>query len=250
MKSGPFPRFDRLERTVHWCNASLFLILIFTGLSLKVGAVATLVAHRHAVKTVHVYAGLLLPIPVLLGIALPMGRQFRRDLGRFNRWTQDDRRWWTRQNRSRVQLGKFNPGQKLNAIFIGASIVVMLMTGSIMRWFEPFPDSWRTGATFVHDTTFLALCIVIAGHIMFALSDYDSMRSMIRGWVPEKWARDEHPLWWAEVVAARAASADAGSDAQARVDEGAREARVGAGEMAVVDTMDGGAGDGVGGPEL
>jgi formate dehydrogenase subunit gamma len=243
-----FPRFDRAERMIHWANATLFLILLFTGASLYVGPLSTFVGHRHAVKTVHVYAGLLLPIPVLLGLLLPAGRQFRRDLRRVNRWSDDDRRWWLPSFHGRAQLGKFNPGQKLNAIFIGAAIVVMLATGSIMKWFDHFSDSQRTGATFVHDWTFLALCFVIAGHILFALSDFDSLRSMVRGWVPEKWARNERPLWWAELDAAM--SARAGGDVEAGVDQRVGEAGVGAGEVAVGDAVHGGAADGVGGREL
>jgi formate dehydrogenase subunit gamma len=254
-----FPRFDRVERVVHWTNATLFFILLFTGAALKIGGVAAVVAHRYTVKEIHVYTGLMLPIPVLVAILVPAGRQFRRDLGRFNRWSHDDTRWWSRRNRKSVQLGKFNPGQKANAIFIGATIVVMLMTGSIMRWFKPFPDSWRTGATFVHDSTFLVLIIVIAGHVMFAFGDPDSLRSMIRGWVPEQWARKERPVWWAEIVRMQrsegavddvAASADAAGDVDAGSHERFGEARVGAGEVAVVDAVDGGAADGGGGLEL
>ncbi len=215
-------RFDRTERFVHWTNATLFFILIITGASLKVGSLSTLVANRHTVKTIHVYAGLLLPIPILVAIFLRSGKQLRTDLVRMNRWTQDDKRWWSRTKRANVQLGKFNPGQKLNTVFIGAVIVVMLMTGSIMRWFKPFPDSWRTGATFVHDATWLVLLFVIAGHIAIALRDPDSMRSMLRGWVPESWARRERPVWWAEVVGARAGSGDAVRGASGDVDAGAR----------------------------
>ncbi len=178
---------------MHWSNATLFFVLITTGASLKVGSLATIVANRALVKTIHVYAGLLLPIPLLLGIVAPAGRQLRRDLGRFNRWTREERRWWSPRTRHDAQLGKFNPGQKLNAVFTGAAIVVMLMTGSIMRWPGPFSDSWRTGATFVHDSTWLVLIIVITGHILIALRDFDSLRSMVRGWVPESWARRERP---------------------------------------------------------
>jgi len=243
-----FPRFDRVERAVHWCNASLFLVLVGTGSSLYFAQLSTIVAHRHAVKTIHVYAGLLLPVPLLVGLLIPGGRQLRRDISRFNRWSADDRRWWSRRTRAEAQLGKFNPGQKLNAVFIGASIVLMLMTGSIMRWFGPFPDSWRTGATFVHDWVFVTLLVVIAGHIMFAFADFDSLRSMVRGWVPEQWARRERPRWWAEVVAAQASasaddagagpsdgSADPAGHVEAGVDERTREARVRAGEMPVGD---------------
>ena len=240
-------RFDRVERAVHWCNATLFLVLIATGASLYLPQLSEKVAHRHTVKTIHVYAGLALPIPLLLGLVLPAGRRLRADIGRFNRWTDDDRRWWSRRTRSEAQLGKFNPGQKANAIFVGAAIVLMLMTGSIMRWFEPFPDSWRTGATFVHDWVFISLVFVVAGHIMFALADGDSLRSMVRGWVPEAWARRERPRWWAEVVAARAGvtdSAGAGRDVEARVQERRREASVRAGEVSLGDGVHGRAADG------
>jgi formate dehydrogenase subunit gamma len=229
-------RFDRVERVVHWTNATLFLILVFTGASLYVEQLSTLVGHRHTVRTVHVYAGLLLPIPLLLGLVIPAGRQLRHDLSRINRWTDDDRRWWSRRRRAQVQLGKFNPGQKLNAVFVGASIVLMLATGSIMRWFDPFPDSIRTGATFVHDSIFIALVVVIVAHIMFAFSDFDSLRSMIRGGVPEPWARRERPRWWAEMIATRGDSGgDARRDVETGGDEGIGEPRVGAGEMPVGD---------------
>src|SRR5262249_23730720 len=150
-----FPRFDRTERVVHWTNATLFFILIATGASLKIGSLSTIVAHRPLVKDIHVYSGLLLPIPIIVAIFMRSGRQFRRDLSRVNRWNESDRLWWLPRTREQAQLGKFNPGQKLNAIFIGAVIVVMLLTGSIMRWPDPFRDSWREGATFVHDSTWL-----------------------------------------------------------------------------------------------
>ena len=244
MKTKRIRRFDRAERVVHWTNASLFLILIATGASLKVAGLATIVANRHTVKEIHVYSGLLLPFPVLLGIAFPVGRQLRADLARFNRWTTDDKRWWSRRTRGDVQLGKFNPGQKLNAIFVGASIVVMLMTGSIMRWPDRFSDSWRTGATFVHDSTWLVLIVVITGHIAFALRDGDSMRSMIKGWVPESWARRERPRWWAEVV-----SASAVGDVEASRDERIGKAGVGAREVAVGEVVEPGA-HGLGGGDL
>ena len=235
-----FPRFDRVERVVHWCNATLFLVLLGTGASLYFAPLSTIVAHRHAVKTIHVYSGLLLPLPLLLGLLLPGGRQLRRDVSRINRWTDDDRRWWSRRTRATAQLGKFNPGQKLNAIFIGAAIVLMLMTGSIMRWFGPFPNSWRTGATFVHDWVFITLLVVIVGHIAFAFSDFDSLRSMVRGWVPEQWARRERPRWWAEVVAARAAgtageSASPAGNVETGREERVGEPRVGTGEVPVAD---------------
>jgi formate dehydrogenase subunit gamma len=249
MKDVPLPRFDRVERVVHWSNAVLFFVLIFTGAALKLGALSTLVANRHVVKDVHVYSGLVLPLPLLVALLIPAGRQLRRDLGRINRWSSDDRRWWSRQTRANAQLGKFNPGQKLNAVFTGAVIVVMLATGSIMRWYEPFSDSWRTGATFVHDSTWLVLMVVVAGHILIATRDRDSLRSMAVGWVPESWARRERPQWWAEIGGADG-SAEAAGDVVASSDQRRIEAGVAAREVAVGAVEEMGAGDRVGEREL
>jgi formate dehydrogenase subunit gamma len=188
-------RFDRTERWVHWVNAALFLVLLFTGAALYAGPVSQWVGRRELVKRVHVYAGVVLPLPVLVGVLLRSGAALRADLRRFNRWDAHDRAWWKPRGRRQAQLEKFNPGQKLNAVFVGASIVVMLASGSIMRWFEPFPVDWRTGATFVHDVLFIALAVAIVGHIALALADPAALRGMVRGSVPTAWARAKRPRW-------------------------------------------------------
>jgi formate dehydrogenase subunit gamma len=200
----PLRRFDRRERILHWVNATLFGVLMLTGAALYAGPISTLVGHRPTVRFVHVYSGLLLPVPVLFAIAGRRGAHVRNDLGRLNRWTRDDARWFRRSRRADVQIGKFNPGQKLNAAFIAGAAVVMIGTGSIMHWFDAFPLDWRTGATFVHDWFALAIWIAVLGHIFFALRDGDSLDAMLSsGTVPARWARDKAPLWYAEVASSR-----------------------------------------------
>jgi formate dehydrogenase subunit gamma len=71
----------------------------------------------------------------------------------------------------------------------------MLVTGSIMRWYKPWPLSWRTCATFVHDWVAIGLFFSITGHIMFALRDRDSLRSMWTGTISRAWARMNAPRW-------------------------------------------------------
>jgi formate dehydrogenase subunit gamma len=75
----------------------------------------------------------------------------------------------------------------------------MLATGSIMRFFEPFPVDWRTGATFVHDWTALALLAVVLGHIAKALAEPVALRAMRRGTVPTAHVERHHPRWWDEI---------------------------------------------------
>ncbi|MGQ0824703.1 MAG: cytochrome b/b6 domain-containing protein [Actinomycetota bacterium] len=203
-------RFDRTERTVHWVNATLFFTVMFTGLALYAGPVSTMVGRRVLMKTIHVYAGIALPIPILLGIVLRSGAPLRADLRRLARWDVEDRGWWRRARRGRVRLGKFNPGQKLNATFVGATIVVMLATGAILRWPDPFANDVRTGATFVHDWFAIGVYLTVAGHILFALSDRESLRSITRGWVSEHWARTERPRWY-ESVAGEGGTGSAGA---------------------------------------
>jgi formate dehydrogenase subunit gamma len=195
----PILRFDRVERTVHWINATLFGILMLTGAALYAGPISALVGNREVVRWFHVYSGLLLPIPLLIGVLGRHGARLRTDLGRLNRWSRDDARWFRRRQRHQVPLGKFNPGQKLNAALIAGTIVVMLGTGSIMKWFELFPLDWRTGATFVHDWFALLVWVLVLGHIAFALRDGDSLDSMLGGTVPAAWAKKKAPLWYEEL---------------------------------------------------
>jgi formate dehydrogenase subunit gamma len=197
-------RFDRTERIVHWVNATLFLTLMATGAVLYIGDLSAVVGRRYLVEHVHVFAGLALPVPLVLGLVLRSGALLRRDVTALGRWIPDDRRWWFKRTRARAQLGKFNPGQKLNATFVGAAIIVMVASGSIMYWFQFFSDDIRTGATFVHDWFAFGIWLSVVGHIAFALSDGDALYAMARGPVPASWARAKRPRWYeAETQAGR-----------------------------------------------
>lgn len=196
-------RFDRVERWLHWTNAFLFLFLLATGLTLYVGPLSSLVGRRVLVKDAHVISGLLLPVPLLAAYGGPWRAALRRDVRRFARWSADDRVWLTSWGRrGHGGMGKFNAGQKLNAIFVAGCIPLLLVTGSIMRWFDPFPVAWRTGATFVHDWLALTLLVVIVGHIGKALSDPVALRAMRTGAVPVAHVRRHHPRWWRELEGA------------------------------------------------
>ncbi len=201
-------RFDRVERAVHWVNASLFLILIVTGAALYFTPLIALVGRRRLIEQVHLYVGLALPLALLLGLAGSWGRSLRRDVGRINRWSEEDMQWLrglvdTASGRSqtalRPRLGKFNPGQKLNAAFVAGGGLVMLGTGALLRWYVPFPLSWRAGATFVHNWLAVAFVIIILGHIALALADREALGAMLRGRVSRAWAARHAPGWLDEL---------------------------------------------------
>jgi formate dehydrogenase subunit gamma len=195
----PILRFDRVERAAHWVNAALFAIVMLTGSVLYIGQLSVLVGNREIVRAIHVYGGIAIPVVFLIALAPRWGRALRRDLTRLNRWIPDDRRWLRTFGRAKdVELDKFNAGQKLNAWFIFGATVVMLGTGIIMRWFEPFSLDTRTGATFVHDWFAFMVWVAVLGHIWFAFKDPEALRSMLQGTISARWARMRRPRWYAQ----------------------------------------------------
>ena len=168
-------RFDRVTRSVHWATAALGFVVLATGTILYVPELSAAIGMRATLKEIHVIAGLLLAVPLLLGV-LPAGagRRLRADLRELSLWTPADVR------------GKFNRGQKfLTAVFSGL-FVMQLLTGLLMFRPNAFPDAWRTGATYVHDWAYIGLVLAVLGHIVKAVGEPDLLRGMITGKVPRE----------------------------------------------------------------
>ncbi|MBO0894897.1 MAG: cytochrome b/b6 domain-containing protein, partial [Acidimicrobiales bacterium] len=197
--AGPearLPRFDRVQRAAHWANAVLFGILILTALPLYFSSLERLVGRHVLIAQIHLWAGVALPVPIVVSLLGPWGARMREDVRRINHWTRSEVRWLRTLGRDApAVVDKFNPGQKLNAIFVAGAIVVMLGTGAVLEWFGLFPVSWRGGATLVHEVLAFVIVVVVVGHVAFALSHKESLRSMVRGWVTEEWARRHAPAW-------------------------------------------------------
>lgn len=191
-------RFDRVERGAHWVNALLFGILILTALPLYFAQIETIVGRRELIAQIHLWSGVSLPVPLIISLMGPWGTRVREDIRHFCLWTNDEIRWLVTFGRRRMDaMDKFNPGQKMNALFVGGAIAVMLASGCILKWFRFFPVDWRTGATFVHDVLALMILVVVIGHIAFALTHRDALRSIFRGRVSEAWAKQHAGKWLA-----------------------------------------------------
>lgn len=218
---GRLVRFDRAERWLHWVNAALVLVLIATGSIMYIGALSGLVGRRLLVRDVHLWSGLLLPIPFLAVVAGRWGYGFRRDCARLGRFLTDDWRWLSRRQRRHgdLRVGKFNAGQKVNAVLVAGALPVMFGTGLLLHWARSFPESLRTGATFVHDWGYVALGLLVAGHIVKAMADPVALHAMRTGLAPARWAKAAHPRWHDEVVGP-AEAAGGVSDAQAEPEAG------------------------------
>jgi formate dehydrogenase subunit gamma len=200
-------RFDRVERAAHWLTALLVLTLSVTGAILYVPSLSVAVGRRLLIEDIHVYAGVAVFAPLAVAAAGPWGRRLRADLASMNRFSTSEVAWLrSLGRRGRQSIGKFNPGQKLNTFGIGALLLVLLVTGLILRWGNFLAVSWRTGATFVHDWFALAVIIVALGHILFAVTHPPALRSMVTGTVRRSWLTRHAPAW--RVDAANAGTSD------------------------------------------
>jgi len=198
---GELLRLTWSQRWVHRGVAALMGLCIATAAVLYIGPLSVLVGRRALVERIHVYAGIALPLPVVLGL---LSQPFRADLRRLNRFSPMDWTWLRASDRrsGRLPVGKFNAGQKINAAFIAGAILVMLGTGLVMRYANHWPVSYRTGATWVHDWLAYGIAAMIAGHLYFATRDPMARRGMRTGLVTTQWARREHRRWAEEAAPA------------------------------------------------
>ncbi|MFF5139313.1 cytochrome b/b6 domain-containing protein [Streptomyces sp. NPDC013157] len=193
-------RFTAAERWVHRTTGLLMLVCLVTAACLYLGPLALLVGRRHLMVTLHEWSGILLPLPVLLGLLSPA---FRADLRRLNRFAVYDRQWLRAVRRRRHgpgarPAGKFNAGQKLYAGWIAGAVLVMMSTGLLMWFMGLLPFVSRTSAIFVHDILAWAIVLVVLGHLRKAFEDPEARLGMRTGYVSRSWAERHHSRWLAE----------------------------------------------------
>lgn len=215
-------RFAPSSRAVHRATAVFGITCLATAAILYLEPLAELVGRRNLVVDVHVWSGLALPVPVLLGV---LARATRLDFRLLNRFTPVDREWLRRRDRRRAELpvGKFNAGQKLNASLSAGGGLVLLGTGIVMAYGRHWPLDLRIGSTFVHDWTAAAVLLLVAGHLWFASRDEDARQGMRTGSVPAGWALREHPAWAGGLLGAGAGEAGRMDQDQERVHHRANE---------------------------
>ena len=204
----PLPRFTRGETLVHRTTAALVAALAVTGAVLYYEPLMLLVGRRPLVEGVHVAAGLLLPLPTVVGLL--RSPALRADVATLNRFAPADWEWLRHRDRRRAGLavGKFNGGQKVAAAMTAGAGAVLLGTGLLLLapvWID-LPVGVRQGATYTHDVFTFGLLTLLAGHIWMAWRHPEARAALRTGVVDPAYAAREHPAWVAaETSAARQA---------------------------------------------
>lgn len=190
-------RFSVTERALHAVHATSFTVMLATGLILFLPALASAFGNRPVVKAIHLAVAALWLTALVLVAILGDRAVLRRTRLQMEGMTRQDLRWLrSHAARGRPQ-GRFNGGQKLNAIAQAAFTVLFFVSGTLM-WLGERNTTFRLPGTIaLHDLTMLAATGFVFGHVWIALSrtGRPALRGLVDGTVPTSYARGHHAAW-------------------------------------------------------
>ncbi|HBR97233.1 MAG TPA: formate dehydrogenase subunit gamma [Gammaproteobacteria bacterium] len=221
-------RWTTFERTLHWVNATLFIILGVTGLSLAYGRVVLIpiigkdvfAAYAGLAKVVHDYLGPVFGVvlTVLLLRWLWMNIPSMTDV----RWFLKGGGMFTNEH---VAAGKTNGGEKAWYWLLFFGGIAVVASGVVLD----FPNLGATRgdmqlANLIHTGSALILVGAAVGHIFIgSIGSEGSLRAMTTGRVDVEWARQHHDLWYQELLD-QGVKPQTDSEAQAARDKPDKEA--------------------------
>ena len=194
MKSGYVRRFSPVERLLHWVNAAGFLFLLGTGLILYLPRLSMLVSRRQLIQSLHFWSGVGWLAALALVVALG-GRRLLATARELDSFDGDDLRWL--RGRGAPQ-GRFNAGQKINAILTAAFAILFGVSG-LLLWFGEQDTRYRFASTvLLHDGLMYVSLLLLVGHLYLTLihpATRHSLRGMTLGSVKGDWASRHHAKW-------------------------------------------------------
>jgi len=211
-------RFTAGERIAHWMHFVAFTVLLGTGLFLYVPALQpfTIGAAGAASRLAHRAAALLfMAAPLVYLVWSP--REFFSSLKDAFTWGPDDLGWlraaWCYYTRGYAcdmpPQGKYNAGQKFNALTQIITFNLFWITGFIM-WFGKgtVPPTLFMWCVVIHDLSMIATVALFLLHLYLVAVHplmRESITAMFEGTVTEEFAREHHGKWLAERVYRRRA---------------------------------------------
>jgi formate dehydrogenase subunit gamma len=197
-RPGYVERFTLTERLLHWVHASAFLVLLGSGLVLYLPSLSAAVARRPLIKDIHFWTGISWAGAIVLVAALGNRRALLQTIREIDLFDRDDRRFLTGD--THAPQGRFNAGQKLNAILTAAFALLFLVSG-LLLWYGERDTAFRLpGTTYLHDTLMYLSVAIVTGHLYLALvhpTTRHALRGMTLGSVRRDWASRHHPKWTA-----------------------------------------------------
>lgn len=185
-------RFALTERLLHWWTVSMFTIALLTGFWMgNEFETGTTQFNLHVASVILIGAGIV--VALVFGSARSVLRSLkalfifdRVDVAGITARLKDPL-----HRRGDVRWGKFNPGQKLLAWCLLASVVALVLTGI---------SSWQTGGDlYAHHQLAAFVCLaLLCAHVFMALlnpSTRPALPGMVFGTVKRSWAAKHHAEW-------------------------------------------------------
>ncbi len=189
-------RFTVTERLLHWIHASAFFVLLGSGLVLYLPTLSAHVARRPLIKDIHFWTGISWAGAILLVVALGNRRALVQTAREIDVFDRDDRRFLAGKTDS--PQGRFNAGQKVNAILTAAFAILFFVSG-LLLWMGERDTRFRLdGTVFLHDTLMYVSVVIVLGHLYLAVlhpTTRHALRGMTLGTVRRDWARKHHAKW-------------------------------------------------------
>lgn len=188
-------RFNRTERALHWMHASAFFALLATGLILYLPALSTLISRRNLVKNVHIWVAVAWAIAIVVILVVGNRKRLAEDWREIEAIDRDDRRWLRGR---RARQGRFNAGQKINALLTVAFALLFALSGFFLWLGERDHRFLFAGTGGLHDILMYLSVGLLVGHLYLALihpSTRHALRGITTGEVDEAWATKHHAKW-------------------------------------------------------
>lgn len=195
-------RFSTSERVLHWIVTCSFFTLLLSGIGLYsrlFNGYFTLFGGGQNAILVHKVTGI-----VFFLSSLYMFLNHKKDIATFD---DDDKLWIDRsggylsRDASHFNIGKYNPGQKLFAIFIAAATLVLGLTG-LFIWAPTLFPRWIVQLSLLlHGLMFVGSIMFVIVHVYLAtIGNPGTIEAMLYGDVRRLWAKKHHPKWYKEVT--------------------------------------------------
>ena len=201
------PRFVLAERVAHWLYALLFLFALVSGFLMWIPATRWwLGVTRHGLALRHGLTGFAMIVAPLLILLVANRRRLLEDLREVDLWSGNDRRWFraallgaTLRGREMPPQGKFNAGQKANALLVASMAVGFALTGGFLLAKASLPAWLVSRALWLHSFLAVAAAALFAGHLAHVFLTRHGRKylaGMIKGSLPAEVARERHRTWW------------------------------------------------------
>ena len=207
------PRWNMLERAVHWITAISFIALAITGLSMLLGkkllipllGKAGFASWAGVSMTVHNVIGPIFTIGIALMIIMWIWHNFP---------TVTDLKWFAKGGglfgNAHPSAGRMNGGEKawfwiLMTIGVAVCVSGVIMIAPIYPQFAiPGLDAARgliQQASSVHIVASIVWTAIALGHIYIGTAGTEgAIEGMATGYVSEEWAKQHHDLWYEEMA--------------------------------------------------